>query len=214
MSTAQMKKAIQAINKDGILLVFPIDNKKDPSSLWYKLHPKTKMRWEWDDKADSKVAELWHLRTQLSTTREVVYTKWFKNRATFFSRNLFVACLCLSRQNKIEHNRDSKAILELLEMDSPLSTRQIKQAVQLQGKMLESLYNKSMKKLWDSMSIVAFGEVEDSSFPSLAVGTTQTLFEDLWKKALTLNPHDAQKIIDQKMPLGSPWRKHWDLLKK
>ncbi len=208
-----MKKAIQAINRDGIILVFPMDNRKDPHSLWYELHPKTKMRWEWDDEGESKVADLWHLRTQLSTTREVVYTKWFRNRATYFSRDLFTACLCLSLRNTPTLPKESKEILEALRMDSPLSTKQIKESVQLQGRMLESLFNKSMKKLWDPFLIVAFGEFEDSSFPSLAVGATQTLFEDLWKEALEMKPRDAQKIIDEKMPEGTLWRKYWDKIK-
>lgn len=210
MAKSEHKKAVQAINRDGIILVFPIDNKKDPHSLWYELHPQTKMRWEWDDEGDSKVADLWHLRTQLSTTREVVYTKWFKNRATYFSRDLFTACLCLSLKTQTQLPRESKEILEALQMDSPLSTKQIKEAVQLQGKMLESLFNKSMKKLWDPFLIVAFGEFEDSSFPSLGIGATETLFEDIWEKAQTMQPVQAQKIIDEKMPIGSIWRKYWD----
>jgi hypothetical protein len=204
------RKAIQAINRDGIVLVFPIDNQKDPHSLWYELHPKTKMRWEWDDEGDSKVADLWHLRTQLSTTREVVYTKWFRNRATYFSRELFTACLCLSLRNLPILSRESHEIMETLRMDSPLSTRQLKESVGLQGRLLEPLFNKSMKKLWDSFQIMAFGEVEDSSFPSLAVGATQTLFEDLFEEAQSMQPVTAQKLIDAKMPQGSAWRKYWD----
>jgi hypothetical protein len=210
MSSALQKKAISAINRDGIILVFPMDNQKAPHSLWFELHPRTKMRWEWDDESDSKVANLWHLRTQLSTTRLVVYTKWFRNRATYFSLDLFTACLCLSLQKLPSYSRESKEILEALKMDSPLSTKQLKEIVSLQGKLLEPLFNKSMKKLWDSFQIVAFGEFEDSSFPSLAVGATETLFEDLWQKARALKPQTAQKIVDEKMPEGSPWRKYWD----
>lgn len=209
-TASQQKKAIQAINRDGIILVFPIDNKKEPHSLWYEFHPKSKMRWEWDESGDNRVADLWHLKTLLSTTRQVVYMKWYKNRATYFSRELFTACLCVSRQNLPVLGRESKEILEVLRMDSPLSTRQLKEAVGLQGRMLESLFNKSMKKLWDSLQIVAFGEVEDSSFPSLAVGSTQTLFEDLWVESEKMSLKTAQKIIDQKMPPGSLWRKYWD----
>lgn len=214
MSSTKHKKAVQAINRDGITLVFPMDNRKDPHSLWYELHPKTKMRWEWDDEGDSKVADLWHLRTQLSTTREVVYTKWFRNRATYFSKELFTACLCISQQNLPTLTKDSKEILEALRMDSPLSTRQLKEAVSLQGRMLEGLFNKSMKKLWDSFLIVAWGEFEDSSFPSLGIGATQTLFEDLWEKAENMKPSTAQKLIDEKMPVGSIWRKYWDQLQR
>lgn len=211
MSTAaKHKKAIQAINRDGVVLVFPIDNKKDPHSLWFELHPKTKMKWEWDDSGDTKVFDLWHLKTQLSTTREVVYTKWFRNRATYFSKELFTACLCISIHNPPTLTRESKEIIEALRMDSPLSTKQLKEAVSLQGKMLEGLFNKSMKKLWDSFQIVAWGEFEDSSFPSLGLGASQTLFEELWEKAENMKPTQAQKIINEKMPVGSAWRKYWD----
>ncbi len=210
MSSLKQKKAIQAINRDGIILVFPIDNRKDPHSLWFELHPKTKMRWEWDDEGDAKVADLWHLKTQMSTTREVVYTKWFRNRATYFSRELFTACLCLSLKNPVTLPRESKQILEALQMDSPLSTKQIKEAAELQGKLLESLFNKSMKKLWDPFLIVAFGEFEDSSFPSLAVGATQTIFENLWQDAHAMKQKDAQNLVDKKMPQGGLWRKYWD----
>lgn len=40
------------------------------------------MHWEWDDAGDKRVADLWHLREELSRSGErVVYTKWFQNRA-------------------------------------------------------------------------------------------------------------------------------------
>lgn len=207
------RKSTQAINRDGIILVFPIDNRKDPHSLWYELHPRTKMRWEWDDEGDSKVADLWHLRTELSVSRQVVYTKWFRNRATFFSKELFTACLCVSQNNPKHLSRESNDILEVLRMDSPLSTKQLKESVQLQGRLLEPLFNKSMKALWDSFQIVAFGEVEDSSFPSLAVGASQNLFEELWQESQEMSESMALKIIDEKLPLGSTWRKYWDKIR-
>ena len=213
MPSKAHQKAVKAINRDGLILVFPIDNKKSPHSIWYELHPRTAMRWEWDEDGDSKVADLWRLRAELSTSREVVYTKWFRNRATYFSKDLFTACLCLSLQNPRTLTHEAREILEALQMDSPLSTRQLKESVQLQGRLLESLFNKSMKQLWDSFQIVAFGEVEDSSFPSLAVGATQNIFEELWLAAKEMSPSTAQKLIDEKMPPGSPWRRYWDRLK-
>lgn len=203
-------KAIKAINRDGLILVFPIDNKKDPHSLWYELHPKTKMRWEWDEDGDNRVAELWHLRTQLSTTKKVVYTKWFRQRATYFSLDLFRACLRLQKEKELLLSRESRDILDTLRSDSPLSTKQLKEAVNLQGRMLEPLFNRSMKPLWDHFQIVAFGEFEDSSFPSLGIGATQTLFEDLWLEANELPLDQAQKLLDKHMPEGSLWRKYWN----
>jgi hypothetical protein len=205
-----IRKAIKAIQRDGILLVFPIDNRPDPHSLWSELHPRTKMRWEWDEDGDHQLSDLWHLRSELATSRHVVYTKWYKNRATFFSRDLFAAALCLSRPHWPPLTKEARDLLETLEMDSPLSTKQLKEAVGLQGRFLEPLFVRSLKTLWDSFRIVAFGEVEDSSFPSLALGATQNLFEDLWIQSLEISPNQAQSLLDRQMPPGSHWRKYWD----
>jgi hypothetical protein len=37
-----------------------------------------------------------------------------------------------------------------------------------------------MKFLWTRLLIVGVGEVDDGAFPSLAVGATELVFEDLW----------------------------------
>jgi hypothetical protein len=211
MSTSLKKKAIQAIKTQGILLVYPIDNREEPKSLWSELHPRTRMRWEWDDDGDAKVATLWHLREEISRSREVVYSKWYQNRATFFSRPVFAALYRLSREFKpIKWTRESSAILEALEMDSPLSTKQIKEAVDLQGKLLESTYERAMKPLWQHFDIVGFGEVQDSSFPSLAVGATGVLFEDLVEEAQSLSVEKARALLEKHLPPKSLWRKFWD----
>lgn len=203
-------KAIQSINEKGILLVYPIDNRPAPASIWGELYPRTKMRWEWDSEGDAKVASLWHLREELSRSRQVVYSKWYQGRATFFSRPLFTAIYCLSRkwQSK-KWTRESSEILEALKLDSPLSTRQIKEAVGLQGKLLESTYEKAMKPLWQHFDIVGYGEIEDSSFPSLAVGATTTLFEDLVQKAEELSEKNALKTFHHFFPEESHWFKFW-----
>src|SRR5580700_7343374 len=85
--------AIAAINRAGALLVFPMDNRKEPSSIWSHFYPRTPMRWDWDESGDNRVADLWHLRSELSTTGKVIYTKWFRGRATYFSRALFTHLL-------------------------------------------------------------------------------------------------------------------------
>ncbi len=203
-------KAIKAINRDGIILVFPIDNKKDPHSLWYELHPRTKMRWEWDEHGDSKVSDLWHLRAELSTTRKVVYSKWFRQRATYFSRDLFRACLRIEHEEVLSLSRESREILDSLISDSPLSTKQLKEIVQLQGKMFESLFNRNMKPLWNHFQIVGFGEFEDSSFPSLGIGASKTLFEDLWLESYEITLEKAHETLNKFMPSGSLWRRHWE----
>jgi hypothetical protein len=205
------QKAVQAIEKKGLLLVYPIDNRPLPLSLWSELHPGVKMRWEWDDEGDSKVAALWHLRTELSQSRLVVYSKWYQNRATFFSRSLWCAMYKLSRQWKPQKwMRESDEILDVLDSDSPLSTRQIKEAVSLQGKLLESTYERAMRPLWQHLDIVGFGEIEDSSFPSLAVGSARVLFEDLVAESEALSDKKAQEIFQKFLPEKSLWRKFWN----
>ena len=94
-------------------------------------------------------------------------------------------------------------------MDSPLSTKQVKEAVELQGKLLESTYERAMRPLWQHLDIVGFGEVHDSSFPSLAVAATQTLFEDLTQEADRMSQAEALEIFKKYLPESSPWRKFW-----
>ncbi|MFS4457611.1 hypothetical protein [Bdellovibrio sp. HCB2-146] len=199
------KKALSSINKKHILLVFPIQNQKEPASLWSELYPRIKMRWEWDVDGDHRVSDLWILREELSRSHQVVYTKWYQNRATFFSQEAFINMMAYLRSER-PLPPESREILEALEMDSPLSTKQIKEASGLQGRMLEATYNRSMKALWQRLLIVAFGEVEDSSFPSLAIGATKNLFEEHYLKAQEIDPQDAEKFL--KTQLGDK-NKFW-----
>ena len=166
------------------------------------------MVWEWDDGGDDRVAKLWHLRTELSTSREVVYAKWFRGRATFFSREVFTALLSVFGTGRLSRSTlksEAQSILEVLEMDSPQSTKQIKLATDLRGKIFESVYEKSMKQLWQKLWIVAFGEFDDGAFPSLGVGATQTLFEDLWQASLDITPEKAMTFLENKLGADSLW---------
>src|SRR4051812_23258502 len=150
MSSALFKRAVDAINLKGALLVFPSNNKKEPQSVWSCLFPRTKMRWEWDDSADNRVVQMWHLREELSSSGQVVYSKWFQGRATCFSKKVFLHILSISRAHKqrpLLKSHESKEIIETLEMDSPLSTKQIKELVGLQGKSFEGHYSRAMKEL-------------------------------------------------------------------
>lgn len=181
-----LRKAVQAVEKYGLCLTFPIDNSKDTPSLWYHFFPKSKMRWEWDSGGDNRVAELWHLREELSRSRKVVYGKWFKGRATFFSKDLFTALHhrfnFMDGANR-DLTREAAEILSTLDDNSPLSTKQLKRAVSLEGKDMESLYQRSLKSLWDRMMVVGFGEIDDGAFPSLAIGSTRHLFDDLYQES-------------------------------
>ncbi|WP_413293411.1 hypothetical protein ACLSU7_18680 [Bdellovibrio sp. HCB185ZH] len=204
------QKAIQAIEKEGILLVYPIKNSPEPDSLWAHLWPRSKMVWEWDADADHKVSDLWLLKEELSRSGKVVYAKWYQNRATFFSQETFVNMLAFQR-SEAPLSPNSQVILEALEMDSPLSTKQLKEIADLQGRDMESTYNRAMKALWQRLLIVAYGEVEDSSFPSTAVGASKTLFEPLWEQSLSISPENAEAYLIKK--LGAE-NKFWKFAKK
>jgi len=186
--------ARKAIDKYGMLLVFPIQGKPEPS-LWSVAYPGEEMRWEWDENGDDRVARLWHLREELSRSKKVIYTKWYRGRATFFSRPVFSALLSQQLANEMPLSRDAKKILALLEESSPQSTKQIKKESGLQGRLLESTYQKAMKELWQSLKIVAFGEVADGAFPSLAVGSTKLLFEDLYEQAAALSEQERNSTL-------------------
>ncbi|MBN8541751.1 MAG: hypothetical protein J0L82_15275 [Deltaproteobacteria bacterium] len=186
-----LKRSIEAIERHGWLLVFPIPRKNLPKSLWSVLHPKSVMKWEWSDDADNRVAELWHLRRELAESKQVIYAKWYRGRATFFSRiffqHMWVALENRRRQlfgdSRFPSYSSASEILELLEMESPLSTKEIRRATDLQGKENEKRYTSAMKELWSTLSIVGVGEVDDGAFPSLAHAATDVVFEDLCREA-------------------------------
>ena len=203
------RKAIHAIDARGALLVYPVNNKPEPKSIWSELFPRTKMRWEWDDNGDNKVAGLWHLREELSRSREVVYTKWFQGRATLLSLDVATNLIGYlgSTQRRDHLSRDSGNLLELLLSDSPLSTKQLKAAGELEGRLLEPNYNRAMKPLWQNLLILAFGEFDDSSFPSLGIGATQSLFEDMWNEGSALKSAVAEKFLIGKLGEANPFWK-------
>lgn len=200
-SNKKKAKMIAAINERGCLLVYPLENRKEPASLWSELYPRTKMRWEWDQDGDNRVAELWVLREELSRSEEVVYAKWFRNRATFFSKEVFVHLLAWlgSSQGRVNLPRSSQEALDSFLQDSPQSTKIIKENLGWQGKMMESHYNRAMKPLWNYLFLVGYGEVQDSSFPSLNMAATQNLFEDLWLESQELDAASAESFLRKKM---------------
>lgn len=200
-SNKKKAKMIAAINERGCLLVYPLENRKEPASLWSELYPRTKMRWEWDQDGDNRVAELWVLREELSRSEEVVYAKWFRNRATFFSKEVFVHLLAWlgSSQGRVSLPRSSQEALDSFLQDSPQSTKIIKENLGWQGKMMESHYNRAMKPLWNYLFLVGYGEVQDSSFPSLNMAATQNLFEDLWLESQELDAASAESFLRKKL---------------
>lgn len=214
-----MKKsfAIKAIDQAGLLLVFPIDNAPEPRSLWSVAYPRSKMRWEWDDNGDNRVGDLWHLREQLSSSGKVVYTKWYRGRATFLSRELFTAMLSLNMRlpGFLRINREAKGILDELMESSPLSTKQLKRASNLLGRALEPTYQRALKQLYERLLIVAYGEVDEGAFPSLAIAATRLIFEELFEEAKALTPSEAQAVVEKYLkPHPLLWRQHGKMLKQ
>lgn len=175
------QQALKSIQKNGFLLVFPIKNAKHPNSLWNELYPQHEMRWEWDDDGDGRVFDLWRLREQLAASKEVVYGKYFRGRATFFSKTVFKDLLTIKQSASYRPIlREARSILELLEADSPLSTKRIKEMAELKGRFFEPSYHQALKELWSALTVVATGEIDDGAFPSLAHAATKSIFEDLW----------------------------------
>jgi hypothetical protein len=216
MATSKLTpaKAIQAIQKRGALLVYPLDNRPKPDSIWSEFFT-DKMRWEWDADGDDRVAKLWQIKTVLSSSREVVYVKWYQGRATFFSKETFTHLLAYLGSAKKDQNllpKEASLILEVLEMDSPQSTKQIKLATDLRGKLFERVYEKALKALFDQLRVVGFGEFEDGAFPSLAVGSTQALFEDLWHESKSISPESAKAWLVSKLGQDSLFLKYADKL--
>ncbi len=192
-----VSEAVKSIDKRGILLVFPAANQADPPSLWSELHPRSRMRWEWDDGGDGRVGELWHLRAKLARSGKVLYSKWFRGRATLMSRPVFRALLHAAHERGDPTSGlrpEARQLLELLEENSPQSTRELRAAADLQGKPLEAIYARSLKELWSRLLIVGVGEVDDGAFPSLAIGATKLLFEDLWATREETNEEDARHL--------------------
>ncbi|MGE9743580.1 AlkZ-related protein [Bdellovibrio bacteriovorus] len=211
MSSKKKKtQMVKAINQRGCLLVYPLENRKEPASLWSELYPRTKMRWEWDQDGDNRVAEMWVLREELSRSEEVIYTKWFRNRATFFSKEVFLNMLAYlgSSQGRIQLPRSSQEALDSFLLDSPQSTKVIKENLGWQGKLMESHYNRAMKPLWSYLFLVGYGEVQDSSFPSLNMAAAQNLFEDLWLQSQSLDPQKAEAFLEKKLGSDNPFFKY------
>jgi hypothetical protein len=209
MGAASEARARAAIEQHGILLVYPIDNRPEPNSLWRVLHPRTPMRWAWDEGADDRVVALWHLRERLAASRKVVYGKWYRDRAVFFSHALFAAMLAHVREQPLLLSREARELYALLEEDSPQSTKTLRRAAGLVGREFERVWTQAMRELWSRLLIVGTGEVDDGAFPSLAVGATRWIFEDVWEAAGE-PPSEAQRtLLAEHLPATSAFGKHW-----
>ncbi len=211
MGTSRYDRAKKIIDRLGIVLVYPIANKSEPPSLWTELWPKRPMEWSWDADADPRVAELWHLRERLARSQEVAYAKWFRGRATFFSLPVFHALLGrFARMDPFAGlPHEASDILEILRERSPLSTKELRAAADLRGKAYEGVFTHAMKALWSRLLVVGFGEIEDGAFPSLAIGATELLFEDLWLARHRV-PAKAEHAFDAALARSRAFRRALD----
>jgi hypothetical protein len=80
-----MSRAVTRVRERGALLVFPINNREDPKSLWSEFFPKTEMVWDWNEDGDARVAGMWQLMKRLSGSGDVVYSKWYQGRDILFA---------------------------------------------------------------------------------------------------------------------------------
>ena len=193
----------------GVALVYPIKNRPEVPSLWAAFYPRSPMRWEWDEGGDARVASLWHLREELSRSGEVAYLKWFGGRATFFELETFGLLLSAfgTASQSLPLARSARNLLDLLEEQSPLSTKQLKRSADLSGRDNESAYQRATKQLWQHGHIVGWGEVDEGAFPSLAMGATSVLFEDIWRRAPATSSEIAWQRLEKKLGLTSPFLK-------
>lgn len=192
------RTAISVLRKKGMLLVFPIKNNTRIPSLWDAFYPGQKMSWEWTDDADGRVAHLWHLRRELSTSREIIYGKWFRNRATLFSPELFMALVgtvSTRHTSELGLSEEAEVILSVLEEDSPLSSREVRRRTGIEGRENASLFERAMKELWFRLLVVGYGEIDEGGFPSLAIGSSRLLFEDLWDVSKELTETDREETV-------------------
>lgn len=202
------RAAITAVNRLGACLVFPLENQQDPPSLWAHFHPRTKMRWEWDAGGDNRVPELWHLRRELSESGEVAYVKWFRGRATLLSLPLFSSLArVLAADEEVGLGVEARRLYQCFEEQSPLSTKEVKRAAELQGRVNERAYERGMKELWSRLLVVGFGERDDGAFPSLQVGASRLLLEGAWREGHALTAAQAEATIERYLPKGTAFRK-------
>jgi hypothetical protein len=200
----RVETAAAIVERVGIALVYPIPGRPEIPSLWSEMFPRSKMVWSWDADADPRVAQVWHVRERLARTHDVAYAKWFRGRATFFALPVFHALLSRFETVRDPHRglaREALEILEILRERSPLSTKEIRAAADLRGKAHEAIFQHAMKTLWRRLLVVGTGEVEDGAFPSLAIGATELLFEDLWNRPLPPEHEACLDAVLAKSPL-------------
>ncbi len=144
------------------------------------------MHWAWDAEADPRVASLWLDRERVAADQLAVYSKWFRNRATFFSKSYFVRLLAEQRPFKNRpKSATAKWILRELLDNSPQSTKALKKLYRREhGSLLERDWDRALKELFGGLWIVGLGEEDDGAFPSLKLAATELVWDELWRSAI------------------------------
>jgi len=202
-------KALAAVREHGALLVYPVANRKAPRSLWGELYPRSPMHWAWDASADDRVVGLWHLRERMARGKKVVYAKWFRGRAVFFSQELFTEMLSATTPWSATPSFEAREILALLEENSPQSSKAVRREAGLRGKHGERVWQRAMRELWESLLIVGTGEVDDGAFPSLEIGATRLIFENLWDRAAARDPIAARVTVEAALGREPAFLRHF-----
>ena len=104
---------------------------------------------------------------------------------------------------------EARELLSLLEDDSPQSTKQLRRAAGLTGRASERTWTRALRELWERLLIVGTGEVDDGAFPSLEVGATRWIFEELWERASRGPQPEHEPLLAEALPAHSSFGKHW-----
>jgi hypothetical protein len=66
-----------------------------------------------------------------------------------------------------------------------------------------------MNELWAALLVVGTGEVDDGAFPSLEIGATRSIFEDLWDAAATTDRKAALARVTARLEREPAFLKHF-----
>ncbi len=207
MPRLNRQKALSYIRSSRVALAFPVRNESEPPNLWACFHPRSEMRWEWDSGGDQKVSDLWIFREALSRSGKVVYSKWYREKATFIDLDFFpvlLAALGLPSQEWSfpELSKSARTLFGYLLENSPLSTKELKKISGMTGRDFERDYSRALRELWQRLWIVGWGEKDEGAFPSLNIGATQILFESEWKKAQIISPESAIQKVEMDLAVN------------
>jgi hypothetical protein len=87
----------------------------------------------------------------------------------------------------------------LLEESSPQSTKVVRREAGLRGKQGERVWQRSLNELWAALLLVGTGEVDDGAFPSLEIGATRLIFEELWDEAAAMDREKAVSDVTARL---------------